>query len=904
MRTWEALPPPLRAALAGGATVVTPNKRLARRLAALHDEAQRAAGHTVWPAPAVMPWAAWLEQLWLDAMASGSGADPPRLVSPAQSEYLWARIVAADSLPLIDARGAAALAAEAWTLVHAWGTGGPSWRAWAGGEDDCAAFARWAEEFSRTLARTHGLDGARLPDWLAGTAREIPAWRSATVTLAGFVEFTPQQERLLATVGAAGMAIARHGTVQDAVPGAEARIWRAAGANPQDELARALAWARARALANPGTTSGIAIEDFASRREEVRALCEELLCPALQWPGHEEAARPYNLSLGTTLRDIPLVAAALDLVAIAHGPLPMGRAAALLRSPYLAVERNDGLRRARLEADWLGEGRHEILLDDAIAALGAVDPAFAQRWRAARQAQRLPVSATPREWSEAWRAWLAAAGWPGERPLSSAEWQARGAWDDLLAQFSTLAPVAQRISRQESEPALAALASGRLFQPETSPAPIQILGLLEATSLPLDALWVAGLAAECWPPAPQPNPLLPLSWQRERNLPRSTAARELAYAQALTGEWARGAPEVVFSFAQRADDHARSASALLPDAPELPVREPAPGTARAQFASMPVRETVADAVAPPVPAGISGPGGAALIEAQSDCPFRAVAIHRLGADSWPAPIEGLSAMERGSLVHAALAAFWRDVGDQGTLVALQPEALAARIDAAVVVAAEVLSAARWRRLPGVVRTGEATRIASVVRTWLDGFERSRPPFAVIDAEASRPLALGGLALKLRLDRIDALADGGIAIIDYKTGIAKPPLRWFDLRPQAPQLGLYVLAQQAAAPAQRIRAVAYVQLKPGALRVHGMAADAAAWPGLVEPAGVRGADLADWPAALTRWTQSLGALAGEVRDGRAEVAPREVANTCKHCGLQPLCRIGELSVDDSAESDDE
>jgi len=904
MRTRDALPPPLRAALAGGATVVTPNKRLARRLVALHDEAQRAAGRTVWPAPAVMPWTAWLERLWLDAIASGSGADPPRLVSPAQSTFMWTRIVLAESLPLIDARGAAALAAEAWSLVHAWGTGGPSWRAWAGGDDDCAAFARWAEEYSRMLARTNGLDGAVLPDWLAGAAPEIAAWRGATAALAGFVEYTPQQERLLAAVDAAGMAVARHGTVPDAEAGAETRIWRAAGSTPQDELARALAWARERALANPGATIGIAIEDFAARREEVRTLCDEALCPALQWPGHEDAARPYNLSLGTTLRDVPLVAASLDLVAIAHGPLPTGRVAALLRSPYMPAERHDWLRRASLEADWLTEGRHEISLDEAIVALGAIDPAFAQRWRAAQQARRMPASATPREWTEAWRGWLAAAGWPGERPLSSPEWQARGAWDELLAQFATLAPVANRMSRQEAAPALVALASGRLFQPETSPAPIQILGLLEATSLPLDALWVAGLAADCWPPAPQPNPLLPIAWQRERNVPRSSAARELGYARALTREWARGAPEVVFSYAQRADDHARSASALLPDAPDVPERETAPGTARAQFTAPAMRESVADDAAPPLSAGSSVAGGAALIEAQGDCPFRAVAIHRLRTDTWPAPIEGLSAMERGSLVHAALAAFWRDLGHQAALVALPPEALAARVDAAVAVAAAGLSAARWRRLPAVVRAGEATRIAAILRTWLDGFERNRPPFSVLDTEASRSLALGGLALKLRLDRIDALADGGIAIIDYKTGVAKPPARWFDPRPQAPQLGLYVLAQQATVPAQPIRVVAYAQLKPGELRVHGMTADAEAWPGLVEPAGVRGAGLADWPAAVTRWTQSLGALAVEVRDGRAAVAPREPGKTCERCGLQPLCRIGELSSDDRAESGDE
>ncbi len=254
-------------------------------------------------------------------------------------------------------------------------------------------------------------------------------------------------------------------------------------------------------------------------------------------------------------------------------------------------------------------------------------------------------------------------------------------------------------------------------------------------------------------------------------------------------------------------------------------------------------------------------------------------------------------MERGILVHAAFAAFWRDIGDHATLVALAPDALATRVEAAAAAALDAIPSPRWRRLAPVVRAGEAARVASLVRRWLDGLERSRPPFAVAEMEAPRRLALGGLDLRLRLDRIDALADGGVAIIDYKTGLAKPPARWFDARPQGPQIGLYVLAERAFAPAVPVRGAAYAQLKPGELRVHGIAADAESWPGLAAPEGVRGANLADWSDAEAHWARSLGALATEVREGHAAVTPRDAPATCRHCGLQPLCRIGALADDD-------
>jgi ATP-dependent helicase/nuclease subunit B len=70
-----------------------------------------------------------------------------------------------------------------------------------------------------------------------------------------------------------------------------------------------------------------------------------------------------------------------------------------------------------------------------------------------------------------------------------------------------------------------------------------------------------------------------------------------------------------------------------------------------------------------------------------------------------------------------------------------------------------------------VQAGEAARISTLVGGWLDGFERARPPFTVAGTEVATALTLEGLALRLRIDRIDAPDDGGIVIIDYKTGVA-------------------------------------------------------------------------------------------------------------------------------------
>jgi hypothetical protein len=128
------------------------------------------------------------------------------------------------------------------------------------------------------------------------------------------------------------------------------------------------------------------------------------------------------------------------------------------------------------------------------------------------------------------------------------------AWDELLAQFATFGRIAQRIAAatrwRRSERSRRAHLSA-----ESAAASVEILGGLEAAGLPLDALWVTGLALRSLAAFAAAQSARPARMQRERNAPHATAARELAYAEALTAQWARAAPDVVFSFAANVDDH-------------------------------------------------------------------------------------------------------------------------------------------------------------------------------------------------------------------------------------------------------------------------------------------------------------------------------------------------------------
>jgi RecB family exonuclease len=357
----------------------------------------------------------------------------------------------------------------------------------------------------------------------------------------------------------------------------------------------------------------------------------------------------------------------------------------------------------------------------------------------------------------------------------------------------------------------------------------------------------------------------------------------------------------VFSYAERVDDHASLPSPLIARLPGFAeeIARPVP-PARAMFAGSPGVERQPDERAPAWPEGAPLRNGAALIEAQSACPFQAVGHYRLRAEAWPGTYAGLKPTERGKFVHAAFAAFWREVRDQAMLNALGEAALDAQVASAVAAGRTAVDDALWDALPPVVAAVEAGHVGRVMKRWLLDVDRGRPAFCVESTEAAVTLTLAGHPVTLRIDRVDSLATGARAIIDYKTGRAVPARHWFGERPQAPQLGLYAMALGDAA---NVAALAYAQLKPGQVRPLGLADVAATWPGLLAPSELKGAQVADWQEALRQLREGVVTLAQAVHDGDARVVPRDT-KVCTRCDLRPLCRIAAVDEGDDVDDDAE
>jgi probable DNA repair protein len=635
--------------------------------------------------------------------------------------------------------------------------------------------------------------------------------------------------------------------------------------------------------------------------------------PGHALPGAARREPPFNISLGVALNAYPLVHDALLLLELAGRETEFANASRLLRSPYLGGAQTELMARARLDAALRRRASPRVSLDLLLKLMGAKNAPRAaelmQRFSQLAEFRRSDLfgAKLPSDWARAISQGLAIGGFPGERSLDSAEYQTLKKWHEVVAGFATLDRVAGPMGYAQACARLARMAADTLFQPEAEDVPIQILGALESNHLQFDHLWVAGLTEEAWPIPLRPNPFVPVSLQREAGIPEANPAAALDLDRRITQGWLGAAAEVVFSYAQREDDRELLPSPLIWNIAE------SSGAELGVLAHIGLRdminlaahvETVADFRAPVLATASAHPGGTAVFRDQAACPFRAFARHRLGAQGLESPPPGLDALDRGTLLHAVMAAVWKSLRNKARLDGVGEEDLDKLLDAC---AGEALAKVRqWRAetLSGRFAELEKARLVLLARSWL-ALERQRADFDVVLVEQKQPMTFGGVTVNVTLDRMDELASGGRAILDYKTGSASVSA-WLGPRPDEPQVPLYALGSR-----EDIAAAAFALIKAGKAQFKGVARENDLLPGVKTISEQRSAmarHYDSWNTLLRGWRIELDQLGKGFAAGDARVDPKRGDDTCTFCDLHALCRINERSADlyllEDAEDGDE
>lgn len=890
------LPSEVRNLIERHGALIVPSRQRAHAVRLAHAAEQMLADRRVWSTPDVLPLESWLARE-LERCASSDPLHWPRLLSATEEWWLWRESAAELSaeLQLVNpvALAEALLRADALAGDFALDFARLSW---APG----AEWALLAKTRRRVEQRCEALGGVRLASALARLSFADATRPSA---LHGFLQRSPRLTELARRLRASGVEAPWLSAPGDAsVPSV------VIAADELEELDRVTEWCCNQLRARAAARLLVVAPGSAGRRERLATLIRQAVAPANALTSAADAAAVVTIEGGEPLAASASIAHALrTLEWLAGSAGDFSRASAWMLAPYW--ERPAPAARARLELSLRERGFLRLDLRELLAALRAEPASLAKpAQELARQLQAASAAledrlASPRAWAERFRAALKELAWPGTQARGSAEQQSVLRFGELLDEFGQLATAVRLLSAQKAVHALSELAARTAFRPADEDACVTLSPMLADPVVRYDGIWVMGLDADSFPQPVQPDPFLPLPAQLAAGIPQASAAGRLSEARALLSAWRIASDELVLSTPARTEDLALLPSPLLGEWPLART-----GAARVW---LPLRmhreerlEVFADERGLDWPAELPLPNGARSLELQNNCPFRAYAELRLGSAPLEGAQPGVGADVRGRLLHAALQSLWQRVRDSDALRALADPALDELIERCVAAAGAELErgGALGERSPGegyahgeVQRdlfkesrrpafARELRRAVRLIRSLCD-LERTRSSFAVQAIERECSLEIAGARLSLRVDRIDALARGGLAILDYKSG-RRTAFDWSAERPSHVQLLAYL-----AAAGEDVSALSTVHVTAAEIRFDGIARSSDLLP------RVRGIDApletdrdALWRQRKREWRACVARLAGEFVAGAARVDPKPGA--CDYCHVAGICRIAD------------
>ncbi|MBT3707842.1 MAG: hypothetical protein HOG19_00270, partial [Gammaproteobacteria bacterium] len=665
------------------------------------------------------------------------------------------------------------------------------------------------KQFQTLCAQGQLLSNTALPQFLITAFNEKKLFSPAHIILLGFQHMPPLQQTLLEATGA---------TIRQHSPSTVATVTqKLACDNGVQEFHAAADWAKRQLESNPHKRIGIIVPDLAQQRSSIESVLASVFEPQYLLPDTARYQLPFNISAGTPLNQTPLIDSALLLLGLLRDEFTYHDLYGLLKSPFVKKTADDfsaGNGTANFGAStqleiFLRAGGWPVFTLKGLQKQLNNQPSLNTQYQPfiraievasglQHQHQRETTELT--EWVVIFETILSAFQWPcSDRRLDSIEYQQLTRWRAALLDFNQLSALSGKVSLTAALGLLERHIGSIDFQAQSAQTPLQVLGLLEGSGLQFDALWLIGTNDSQWPAAANPSPFIPINLQREANMPHASAERELEFARELLHSYCHSSNEIIASYALHSDDRALRASTLINDFEETTLS--ALGLAPAHFPH-PYYQSHAlgteHALRLEVINETTGPivdlekesirGGSSILKNQAACPFKAYAIHRLGAQQLPEPSYHLGPAQRGIALHSALESLWNTLKDSSQLAACHEAALDELLQQAVIKAIKPLARQRADLFGKVFSASESRRLSGLLKQWL-AIEKTRDPFVVIATEKALLINLEGLPLRVRIDRIDRLEDGSLALIDYKTG--KCALnKWQGERLEEPQLPLY------------------------------------------------------------------------------------------------------------------
>lgn len=890
----------IRQAIADGFVVVAASDRIARDLRVRYSLAQRNAGATGWFTPEIHSFRAFIASAWRSTWPKD------QLLYGAQELSLWLYAVESTEVgrAILNKTSAARSARQMGRLIKRHGVTEQALDRPLPGDDE-RAFLSWRTIVGEKMASRSWITEEDLP-WRVIEACSAGVWAPPPRILwVGFLHEAAVHRAVREAAIAAGAEVVAQvalqpasGAIAQCRPQSRLNQFRIVAARARDRL---MPWTRRPDADTPRLA--ILVPDVEEARLLLEPVLREFVSPQASLPGEHAGRRPWRYSRGLPLAEHPMIATALDVLAIEGGADDLSVVSRVLLSPWVfggcslsqRAELELGLREAG------GTRFRRSRVQKIASGLAIRRPAntfyrTAADWFDAMGG--VPEVALPSQWAERWESLLATAGWGGAVDRSRELGQVATNWAEAIDAFRAMDSQVREVSQARAVIWLREILGEMPFQQAVEYLqPIQILGYDDAIGMAFDWVAVLDFTAKHAPSAPQTSGFVAADVLRDAGMLEATpdgclakAARWVehlptlapvieVYAPHVDDGGAEQVPSTLIGGWGAAEGGAAAESSILNAitaagvATRLPEHDLAP----------PVGDPVAEGVR----------GGVSVLKGVAISPFVAFARARLGLREFPEAVDGLDARVQGEAVHRVLELVWRDIETSDQLRALDDATLDAKIDGAVhcaCITEDRVSEARYGR---GLAAAEQGRIASVCKQWMRKERERVLPFRVVLREAKAEVNVGGLALELRIDRVDEITEPGrparYLVIDYKTGASRiSPNVWDADDLEEPQLPLYAtFADLAKHDIPRVDGIAFGRVTDGDCSFVMLADFAKSLFPLKDGTGGQGDP--GWSAKLLTWRGALERMAQEFMAGSLRLDRVRFEKARYEADLKPLVR---------------
>ncbi len=905
------------------AVVIVDTQRLQHLVADEYNQQMQAAGFSAWKTPEVFTLSTWLRRLW-SRYELRAGAAVHTLLSAEQSRQIWERTIAENIRNRFKS-------GYEYLLWHITATANQVKAAYGlmcsydidagelAGElsADVTNFRIWLNAYVNELERRNCIDHERLADHVGDVIRELMSADGApAVVFAGIDTWTPQLNRLVDSLKRAidGVEVLEHRTAAD-VESAQRFEFRTTA----EEIDACARWARVAVEANPERHRiGIVTPNLKEIGPRLSRRLADYLNPDAIMENRQTNNQAFHMTLSGSLSELPVVVDAMNLLELLRPTVSIEVMAAVFRSNRIKGWVAEAAERADFALALYGIGGDRLSIDDVISLATRGSKRCPQFMALLRQAKRLladqPPTADYAYWGRLFMQWLAIfqSGKKGDHSFGIDERQAYHSWVSIVHSLAELGFVASVCRIETALAKLVRRVGEESVQPRALRTPVQVGEYLSMAGQTFTHLWMLGMNEKSLPGSPHPNPFLPISVQKAHAIPHSSTQFLAEQVHRRYLQMVSGAEHIVQSFALM-DGNTPCQRSILLDRPQpFDGNEWEDLSSHRDYLSV-ISEHYArctrlnDWRAPPVNTDSQTSGGARLLKNQSNCPFRAFAVHRLHLQELPALEIGVTRLARGLMMHQTMEKLYRDfttpealekLSNSGGLSDIIRKIVRQVVDeyngsltrslSRKIIDVEAAILSQLAKL--VVEEFDMKRTAEKIRdnrensTW-EYYDLSHSSYQIWDVEYQTEISLAGMTLGLKIDRIEKWHDE-FRLIDYKTGMC-------DIkdanghRPRDPQLAVYAVAMHKQG--FKIADVGYIQLKDGGW----YQSSQEKWHRRLSKSRRESSNALPIRYQLdgrfdVSWLTELESLAANFAAGEALADPLHGA--CEYCNVTPVCRI--------------